>query len=123
MLDKLIVWISDTSFSHTIQGSSVQMEQGSGSAIMGSASNNYTHGEIEDYNVVVASTLGTSDIANPKNDIQIYPNPVSDVLNITNISDKATFKIYSAAGRLVQSRNIHNKQINMSSSIKVLMLL
>lgn len=89
-----------------------------GAAITNPCGTYDTYGEFEDYNVVVTDVLSTNDVANPKDDIQIYPNPVSDVLNITNISDKATFKIYSAAGQLVQSGNINNKQVNVSSLIK-----
>lgn len=81
--------------------------------------NNFDNGEVEDYNVVVTATaLATSDIAGPKNDIQIYPNPVSDILNITKVSDKASYKIYSAAGQLVRQGNISNGQINVSELIK-----
>lgn len=78
-----------------------------------------TYGEYEDYNVVVSEVqLATSDVANPKNDIQIYPNPVSDILNITKVSNKATYKIYGATGQLVKQGNINNGQINVSELIK-----
>ncbi|WBV54648.1 reprolysin-like metallopeptidase [Chryseobacterium gambrini] len=78
-----------------------------------------TYGEYEDYNVVVSEVqLATNDVANPKSDIQIYPNPVSDILNITKVSDKATYKIYGATGQLVKQGNINNGQINVSELIK-----
>ncbi|WP_294304995.1 reprolysin-like metallopeptidase [uncultured Chryseobacterium sp.] len=79
---------------------------------------NFYYGETEDYNVMVTSVLATNDVAGPKNDIQIYPNPVSDILNITKVSDKATYKIYSAAGQLVKQGNISGGQINVSELIK-----
>lgn len=82
------------------------------------AGTNFNDGEVEDYNVVVAYTLGTSDVANPKDGIQIYPNPVSDILNVTKVSDKATFKIYSVAGQLVNSGNINSGKINVSELVK-----
>lgn len=79
----------------------------------------YSYGEAEDYNVVVASALGTNDSAGVKNnDIQIYPNPVSDILNVTKVSDKATYKIYSAAGQLVGNGIIKDGKINVSSLLK-----
>jgi trimeric autotransporter adhesin len=84
-----------------------------------SCGNSFNDGEVEDYNVIVTATaLATSDIAGPKNDIQLYPNPVSDILNITKVSDKAAYKIYSAAGQLVRQGNINNGQINVSELIK-----
>ncbi|MDR6405835.1 MULTISPECIES: reprolysin-like metallopeptidase [Chryseobacterium] len=80
---------------------------------------NFNDGEVEDYNVVVTATpLATNDVAGPKNDIQLYPNPVSDILNITKVSDKAAYKIYSAAGQLVKQGTISNGQINVSELIK-----
>lgn len=79
--------------------------------------NNF-YGEVEDYNVVVASTLSTSETAVANNGIQIYPNPATDFLNVTKVSDKATYKIYSAAGQLVGNGNISNGKINVSSLIK-----
>ncbi|KQT30888.1 propanediol utilization protein [Chryseobacterium sp. Leaf405] len=79
----------------------------------------FSYGEAEDYNVIITATqLSTSDVANPKDGIQIYPNPVSDVLNVTKVSDKATYKVYSAAGQLVKSGNISNGQINVSELVK-----
>jgi len=79
----------------------------------------FPNGEVEDYNVVVTATaLATNDVSTPKDGIQIYPNPVSDILNITKVSDKAAFKIYSAAGQLVRQGNINNGQINVSELIK-----
>jgi len=110
--------------STAVTGSGLRMRVGmlyttqTNAAIINACGTYNTYGEFEDYNVIVTDVLGTNDVANPKNDIQIYPNPVSDVLNITNVSDKATFKIYSAAGQLVQSGNINNKQVNVSSLIK-----
>ncbi|VXA97613.1 MULTISPECIES: reprolysin-like metallopeptidase [Chryseobacterium] len=79
---------------------------------------NFTHGEVEDYNVVVAGSLSTNESSNFKDGIQIYPNPATDFLNVTKVSDKATYKIYSAAGQLVGNGNINNGKINVSSLIK-----
>ena len=79
---------------------------------------NFTHGEVEDYNVVVAGALSTNESSNFKDGVQIYPNPATDFLNVTKVSDKATYKIYSAAGQLVGNGNISNGKINVSSLIK-----
>jgi hypothetical protein len=82
------------------------------------ACGSFPNGEVEDYNVVVSAPLSTSETANPNNGIQIYPNPVSDILNVTKVSDKATYKIYSAAGQLVGNGNIKDGKINVSLLIK-----
>jgi len=75
-------------------------------------------GEFEDYNVVITSTLSTSESITTNNGIQIYPNPATDFLNVTKVSDKATYKIYSSAGQLVSNGNIVSGKINVSSLIK-----
>lgn len=90
----------------------------SGPAAWACGTNNFYNGEIEDYNIVVASTLSAAEIGNVNNAIQIYPNPATDFLNVTKVSDKAMYKIYSAAGQLVSSGSILNGQINVSSLIK-----
>ncbi|MFN4364150.1 reprolysin-like metallopeptidase [Chryseobacterium hispalense] len=83
------------------------------------ACTSYDYGEVEDYNVLVTPTvLSTNDVSGPKNDIQIYPNPVSDILNITKVSDKASYKIYSAAGQLIRQGNINDGKINVSELVK-----
>lgn len=79
---------------------------------------NFYYGETEDYNIIVASPLATNETAYASSGIQIYPNPVSDILNITKVSDKANYKIYSAAGQLVGNGNIKDGKINVSSLIK-----
>lgn len=80
--------------------------------------NGFAYGEIEDYPVQIQLALGTSDVNAPNNGIQMYPNPASDVLNITKVSDKALYKIYNAAGQLVGDGNINNGKINVSSLLK-----
>ncbi|WP_276835455.1 reprolysin-like metallopeptidase, partial [Chryseobacterium cucumeris] len=75
-------------------------------------------GEVEDYNVVITGNLATSESTVKNNGIQIYPNPATDVLNITKVSDKATYKIYSAAGQLVDRGNINNGKVNVSALVK-----
>ncbi len=78
----------------------------------------YAYGEAEDYNVIIQGSLGTNDISNTKDGIQIYPNPATDFLNVTKVSDKATYKIYNAAGQLVSNGNINGGRINVSALVK-----
>lgn len=59
-----------------------------------------------------SNVLGTSD-AKAKSTITVYPNPVTDVLYLKNIS-KATVKVYSAAGQQLLSTVISNGQFDVS---------
>ncbi|SFN58439.1 Por secretion system C-terminal sorting domain-containing protein [Chryseobacterium oleae] len=81
--------------------------------------NPFAYGEIEDYPVQIQVSLGTSEVNGANNNgIQIYPNPVSDILNVTKVSDKTVYKIYNAAGQLVGEGNINGGKINVSSLVK-----
>ncbi|WP_312994388.1 reprolysin-like metallopeptidase [Chryseobacterium flavum] len=82
------------------------------------ACGDFPNGEVEDYNVIIANNLATSETGAQNNGIQLYPNPVNDILNVTKVSDKATYKIYSAAGQLVDSGNINSGKINVSALVK-----
>ncbi|AZB18542.1 T9SS C-terminal target domain-containing protein [Chryseobacterium indologenes] len=79
---------------------------------------NIGYGEVEDYNVYITSNLATSETNLKNGGIQLYPNPATDVLNITKVSDKATYKIFGATGQLINSGNVNNGKINISSLIK-----
>ncbi|SHM01090.1 M43 family zinc metalloprotease [Chryseobacterium polytrichastri] len=65
----------------------------------------------------VSNALSTSEV-NKKDHFGIYPNPVSDILNITNVSNKATFQIHNAVGQVVKGGNIDNNQVRVSDFVK-----
>jgi len=75
----------------------------------------FTDGEVEDYTVRI-SKLPAANTLN-QTDILIYPNPVKSILNVKNVSKKANYKIYSAAGQLVSSGIILNNKIDVSRLI------
>ncbi len=70
---------------------------------------------MEDYTVRISKKA----VPNSLNqvDIHIYPNPVSSVLYVKNISLKAQYKIYSAIGRLISTGVILNNAIDVSNLI------
>ncbi|MDN3692831.1 M12 family metallo-peptidase [Chryseobacterium tructae] len=73
-------------------------------------------GETEDYPVRIMDDqpLSTHDITKDNSTIQVYPNPASDVLNITKVSPNAKFTITNAAGQLVMSGQISDNKISVS---------
>ncbi|WP_326981091.1 GEVED domain-containing protein [Chryseobacterium sp. MYb264] len=75
----------------------------------------FAAGEVEDYTVRISK----NPVGNPVNqtDIMIYPNPVSTILHIKNISKRANYKLYNAAGQLVSSGIILNNNIDVSKLI------
>ncbi|UOU99775.1 M12 family metallo-peptidase [Chryseobacterium daecheongense] len=88
------------------------------SAQPGNGCEAYAYGEIEDYPVLIQQVLGTDDIIKNNDGIQIYPNPATDVLNVTKVSDKASYKIYGTTGQLVGSGNVNSGKINVSALVK-----
>ncbi|WP_052248477.1 glycine-rich protein [Chryseobacterium taiwanense] len=66
---------------------------------------------------ITSSSLSTSEVRT-KNDINIYPNPTTDFLNVTKVSDKATYKIYNVAGQLVSKGDMNGGIINVSALTK-----
>lgn len=75
----------------------------------------FKDGEVEDYTVRISKTPVPNSLN--QSDIHIYPNPVSSVLYVKNISMKAQYKIYSAVGRLISSGIILNNAIDVSNLI------
>ncbi len=74
------------------------------------------YGEVEDYKVNITSTLSTSEFS--ENNIQIFPNPAVDVLNITKVSNNATFTIYNVAGQFISKGKVTNNKVNVASLAK-----
>ena len=76
----------------------------------------YTYGEVEDYAVTISPTLGVSTAT--VQSAQVYPNPAIDLLNITKVSDKATYKIVNMAGQVVAKGNIVDNKVQISQLTK-----
>jgi hypothetical protein len=51
---------------------------------------------------------------NLANEVQVYPNPVSDELNITKVSNKATFELHNAVGQLVNKGKVVENKVQVS---------
>lgn len=80
---------------------------------------NFNDGEVEDYSVNIApDPLSTTETINPREGVQIYPNPVDDILNITKVSNKAVYEIYGVSGQLINKGSIKNGKVVVSDLIK-----
>lgn len=71
---------------------------------------NSSYGQVEDYTLAIG-TLATGE--NTVHDIQIFPNPVSDIINVSMVSDSASYLIYNVSGQLVAKGSILNNKINV----------
>lgn len=60
-----------------------------------------TYGQAEDYTVNVNSQLAVNETIKKNSSLKVYPNPVSDILNISSDSKVKLVKIYDASGKNV----------------------
>ncbi len=82
-------------------------------AIQNAACGSFTYGEVEDYAVSIRATLATSDVEKAST-IQVYPNPTSDVLNITKGSGKETYTIYNMVGQVISMGKVLDNKVQVS---------
>ena len=64
----------------------------------------------------ILGTLSTQE--NNKLGVNIFPNPAVDVLNITKVSNNATFTIYNVAGQFISKGKVINNKVNVTSLAK-----
>lgn len=74
-----------------------------------------SYGQVEDYTLNLG-TLAVDDSV--KNSLQIFPNPADDVLNISKVSTKAKYTIYSVDGKVVSKGNLSDNKVNVSKLTK-----
>lgn len=74
----------------------------------------FSYGEVEDYTVVIGGIAREEAGLTIVDDIRLFPVPAESVLNITNISEKAVYRIYSITGQQVGSGAIANGSIDVS---------
>ena len=73
----------------------------------------YIYGEVEDYAVKIIANMSVND-SGKANGVQVYPNPAIDVLNITKVSDRASYTIYNMAGQAVLKGKVANNKVQVS---------
>lgn len=91
---------------------------GAGTPTADSACATYAYGTWTDYTVNVLGPLSTSEIS--LSSAKIYPNPVSDVLNIENTKTIKSVEIYDFNGKLLRNefpKNSKNTIIRLSDLV------
>lgn len=88
-----------------------EANSGSGQSACGS----YSYGTWVDYTVNITPLLSTSEALLPKT--KVYPNPVSDILNIEDSNTIQSVEIYDFNGKLVRNDlSLNKKKISVSLS-------
>ncbi|WP_250254195.1 reprolysin-like metallopeptidase [Chryseobacterium sp. Marseille-Q3244] len=89
------------------------------SSIPTSSCEAYTYGQVEDYTVNIVSS-GRGELSNTKDlitDIKLYPNPVKDIMYISNTTSE-DYKIFDMGGKVVDSGKLQRGSVNVSNLIK-----
>lgn len=79
----------------------------------------YTYGQVEDYTINITSS-GRGELSNTNNlitDIKLYPNPVKDIMYISNTTSE-DYKIFDMGGKVVDSGKLQRGSVNVSNLIK-----
>jgi hypothetical protein len=78
----------------------------------------YTYGQVEDYtlNIVSAGRVEpvVKDIKDLPIEIKLYPNPVKDILNVSNTGSEE-YRIFDMAGKLINSGKLNKGSVNVSN--------
>lgn len=74
------------------------------------------NGYYDAYAFSLGTILAAEDVK--KVNVEIFPNPVADVLNITKVSNNATFTIYNLAGQFISKGKVTNNKVNVAALAK-----
>ncbi|HKX85517.1 MAG TPA: GEVED domain-containing protein, partial [Flavobacterium sp.] len=76
----------------------------------------FTYGQVEDYtiNITAAAREEDSSESIAVNNIKLYPNPTTSILNVTSVSENASFKVYNVMGQTILDGKINNGTIDVS---------
>lgn len=77
------------------------------------AGSSYTTSQTRAVNITILST-GEVDVKN----FSIYPNPVNDVLHITNLPSNTKYEIHNAVGQIVKAGTIEDGKVRVSELVK-----
>ncbi|WP_394758087.1 reprolysin-like metallopeptidase [Flavobacterium sp.] len=73
-----------------------------------------SYGQVEDYTINITSTAKeTAKEVNDVVEIKLYPNPVSSIVNITSVSENATYRVYNLYGQTIKEGKISNGTIDV----------
>ncbi len=78
----------------------------------------FSYGQVEDYTVNIQAggkEIEDNSTITSTQEIKIYPNPAVDILNVTSVSENATFRVFNLMGQVVLNGKISNETINVSN--------
>lgn len=74
----------------------------------------FSRGEIIDYSFIVTAPLATNELSGTKDEIKVYPNPFTDILNVSDISNVKAVYVTDVAGRLIKTIANPESSVNLN---------
>jgi chitodextrinase len=76
----------------------------------------FSYGQVEDYTINIAASGKEIDAVSivTFEEIKLYPNPTNYILNVTSVSENATFRVYNLVGQTVLNGKFNNNSIDVS---------
>lgn len=76
----------------------------------------FSYGQVEDYTINITSAAKEDELSENivANEIKLYPNPTSSILNVTSVSENASFKVHNVIGQIILDGKITNGTIDVS---------
>ncbi|MCW1961154.1 GEVED domain-containing protein [Chryseobacterium viscerum] len=79
------------------------------------ACGSFTYGEVEDYGINFLNPTLAVNEAGKSAKPEIYPNPASDVLNISGISEATDYEIYNVLGQKTSEGKVSDHKVSLSN--------
>ena len=75
----------------------------------------FSRGQVEDYSInIVSAAKGSETDRGIVAEIKVYPNPTFSILNVTSVSENATYRIINLLGQEVSKGKIENGVVSVS---------
>ena len=75
----------------------------------------FSRGQVEDYTVnIVSAAKGSETDRAIVGEIKVYPNPTTSILNITSVSENATYRFINILGQVIAKGKVENGAVSVS---------
>lgn len=75
----------------------------------------FSRGQVEDYTVTIVSVAKENETSKSiVSEIKLYPNPTTSILNITSVSENATYRVINLLGQVVSKGKVENGAVLVS---------